>query len=78
MEELVTDGSWLLQLFNANANVGLWQLVGWAATVLGSWSHLNQAPGGFLLKLTTPFFQDARWTVKCENNLGLDLSMARG
>lgn len=63
-----------LSMSKPNANVGLWQRVGWAATVLGSWNHLNQAPGGFPLNLTTPFFfpQSAeRKMVKCENHLGV-------
>lgn len=56
-----------LSMSKPNANVGLWQLVGWAATVLGSCIHLNQAPGGFPLNLTTPFFfflsqQNGRWS----------------
>lgn len=63
-----------LSMSKPNANVGLWQLVGWAATVLGSWNHLNQAPGGFPLNLTTPFFSSQsaeRKMVKCENHLGV-------
>lgn len=56
----------LTQLSKPKANVGLWQLVEWAATVLGSWNNLNQAPGGFPLNLMTPFFflsqQNGRWS----------------
>lgn len=61
--ELKADG-WIMAAPIVQCQCQCWPLAagGLGRHVLGSWSHLIQAPGSFPLNLTTPFLQNGRYS----------------